>query len=58
MFIRNGAIYLTRRKTLLSNSYKGNVCMGLVMPNERSINIDTLHDFEYAEWMYQKKVMK
>ena len=58
MFIRNGAIYLTRRKTLLAKSYKGDVCMGLVMPNERSINIDTLHDFEYAAWMYQKKVMK
>ena len=55
MYIRNGAIYLTKRETLLNNSYKGNDCCGLVMPYERSINIDTLTDFEYAEWVSSKK---
>ncbi len=54
MYIRNGAIYLTRRKTLLSNSYKGKKCMAYVMPEIRSSNIDTLHDFDLAEWMYNK----
>tara|TARA_Y100000385_G_C13053302_1_gene620841 strand:- start:40 stop:726 length:687 start_codon:yes stop_codon:yes gene_type:complete len=55
MYIRNGAIYLTKRETLLNNSYKGNDCFGLVMPTERSINIDTLTDFEYTEWVSSKK---
>ena len=55
MYIRNGAIYLTKRETLLNNSYKGTDCFGLVMPSERSINIDTLTDFEYAEWVSSKK---
>lgn len=54
MYIRNGAIYLTRRETLLNNSYKGRVCMALVMPQQRSANIDTLHDFDYAEWIWNK----
>ncbi len=54
MYIRNGAIYLTKRDTLLSGSYKGKSCMALVMPQHRSCNIDTLHDFDYAEWVYNK----
>lgn len=56
MYIRNGAIYLTKRDTLLANSYKGKTCHALIMPPQRSINIDTLHDFDYAEWMYQKYI--
>lgn len=54
MFIRNGAIYLTKRDVLLEGTYKGESCAALVMPDERSINIDTLFDFEYAEWLYNK----
>jgi CMP-N-acetylneuraminic acid synthetase len=54
MYIRNGAIYLTRRGTLLANSYKGKYCMALVMPQNRSVNIDTRQDFEYAEWIFEK----
>lgn len=54
MYIRNGAIYLTKRDVLLNNSYKGNKCMALIMPQQRSANIDTIEDFELAEWMYNK----
>lgn len=54
MYIRNGAIYLTKRDTLLQHSYKGNLCMALIMPQQRSVNIDTLNDFEEAEWIYQR----
>jgi CMP-N-acetylneuraminic acid synthetase len=54
MYIRNGAIYLTRKKTLLSKSYKGEKCLAYEMPEERSANIDNLHDFDYAEWLYTK----
>lgn len=58
MYIRNGAIYLTKRATLLTKSYKGKICMALVMPEERSVNIDTLNDFEEAEWIYQRYLSK
>ncbi|HLT71723.1 MAG TPA: acylneuraminate cytidylyltransferase family protein [Cyclobacteriaceae bacterium] len=54
MYIRNGAIYLTRRDVLLGGSYKGNDCRALIMPPERSVNIDSIHDFEYAEWVHSK----
>lgn len=54
MYIRNGAIYLTRKKTLLSKSFKGEKCLAYVMPEERSANIDNLHDFDYAEWLYSR----
>jgi CMP-N,N'-diacetyllegionaminic acid synthase len=54
MYVRNGAIYLTRRDVLLSGSFKGKDCRGLIMPVERSINIDTPRDFRYAEWLRQE----
>jgi CMP-N,N'-diacetyllegionaminic acid synthase len=52
MYIRNGAIYLSRRETLLTRSFKGNKSMAYIMPAIRSVNIDTLSDFQYAEWQY------
>ncbi|MCG9881355.1 MAG: acylneuraminate cytidylyltransferase family protein [Bacteroidia bacterium] len=54
MFIRNGAIYLTRKITLLKKSYKGEKCLAYEMPGERSVNIDNMQDFEYAEWLHSK----
>lgn len=51
MYIKNGAIYLTRRAVLLSNSFKGRDCRALVMPAERSVNIDSPMDFRFAEWL-------
>ena len=54
IFIKNGAIYLTRRATILKNSFKGNDCRALIMPPEISANIDSVHDFRYAEWLYEE----
>jgi CMP-N-acetylneuraminic acid synthetase len=51
MVIKNGAIYLVRRETLLAGSFKGRDCRGYLMPPERSANIDTLSDLRYAEWL-------
>jgi len=55
MYIRNGAIYLTRRKTLLNASFKGQKCLAYIMSSENSVNIDTVQDFEYAKWIYYNK---
>jgi len=55
MYIRNGAIYLTRRNILLNASFKGEKCLAYEMSYEDSINIDTLQDFEYAKWIYNNK---
>ena len=50
MYIRNGAIYLTRTEILRSKSFKGKDCRALIMPSQRSVNIDTLEDFRFAQW--------
>ena len=50
VYIRNGAIYATTRQSLLeSSSLSGSNCRAYVMPYERSINIDTIHDLELAK---------
>lgn len=55
MYIRNGAIYLVRRNTLIiNNSLKGRKSLAYLMPPERSINIDTFEDFEKAEELMSK----
>jgi CMP-N,N'-diacetyllegionaminic acid synthase len=56
MYIRNGAIYLTKSDVILNRSYKGNKCMALLMPNSRSINIDTETDFKLAEWTLKNDI--
>ncbi len=51
MYIRNGAVYATRRDVLLGGSFKGKDSRAWIMPAERSVNIDTLDDFAHAEWL-------
>ncbi|MBX7115822.1 MAG: acylneuraminate cytidylyltransferase family protein [Myxococcaceae bacterium] len=55
MYLRNGAIYLTRRATLRSGSFKGQDCRAWVMPEERSVNIDTARDFQHAELLLKEQ---
>lgn len=51
-YMRNGAIYLTRRDTLMENdSIWGHVIRPYVMPEERSVSIDSELDFRLAEVM-------
>ena len=56
MYIRNGAVYLTKSDVILNRSYKGNKCMALLMPNSRSLNIDTETDFKLAEWTLKNDI--
>jgi CMP-N-acetylneuraminic acid synthetase len=50
VYIRNGALYLTKRSVLLEdNSFTGRDCRAYVMPVERSVNIDEVHDVFLAE---------
>jgi len=52
----NGAIYLTRRDVLMnSNSLYGKRILPMIMPNERSVDIDTEFDFRFAEFLQQQK---
>lgn len=49
VYIRNGAIYLTRRHTLERGSLVGDRCLAYEMPTSRSLNIDTPDDVALAQ---------
>jgi CMP-N-acetylneuraminic acid synthetase len=51
-YMRNGAIYLTRRDVLMKhNSIWGRIIRPYIMPPQRSVNIDSELDFKLAEIM-------
>ncbi|KJS01674.1 MAG: hypothetical protein VR65_07950 [Desulfobulbaceae bacterium BRH_c16a] len=52
-YIRNGAIYITRKNILLSGSIRGKKCRPHIMSPERSVNIDDEIDFLFAETLLQ-----
>jgi CMP-N-acetylneuraminic acid synthetase len=55
-YMRNGAIYLTRRENLMErNSIWGDFIRPYVMPEERSVNVDSELDFLLAEFMLNKR---
>ncbi|NDD00062.1 acylneuraminate cytidylyltransferase family protein [bacterium] len=51
MYIRNGAIYLTGVNDLKNRTFKGAKSRALVMPRERSLNIDSEFDLFIARAM-------
>lgn len=55
MYLRNGAIYLTRAAVLAGGSFKGVDSRAWIMPPERSVNIDGPDDFELAEWLVDRR---
>jgi CMP-N-acetylneuraminic acid synthetase len=55
-YVRNGAIYLTRRDVLMErNSIWGEFIRPYVMPPERSVNVDSELDLQLAELMLQSR---
>jgi CMP-N-acetylneuraminic acid synthetase len=58
-YMRNGAIYLTRRDCLVEkNSIWGEVIRPYIMPEERSVNIDSELDFKLAEFLLTERGVK
>jgi CMP-N,N'-diacetyllegionaminic acid synthase len=56
-YVRNGAIYLTRRDVLMEqNSIWGEFIRPYVMPAERSVNVDSELDLKLAELMLKANV--
>jgi CMP-N,N'-diacetyllegionaminic acid synthase len=52
----NGAIYFTRRDVLMQEgSFYGGCPRPLIMPAERSVDIDTQLDFDMAEFLYRRQ---
>lgn len=55
LYIPNGAVYVTRRDVLMNEKrIYGKDCRAFIMPTGRSIDIDTLEDFKYAEFCLGK----
>ena len=55
-YIRNGAVYLTRRDIIMNaNSIWGKVIRPYVMPPERSVNIDGELDLKLAEALIRER---
>lgn len=50
VYIRNGAIYLSRKDVVVSGRMVGKDCRAYVMPENRSINIDGPADLAAAEY--------
>jgi len=57
VYIRNGAIYLVRRDVIIKQSQLiGTMCLGYVMGDIQSVNIDAPIDLMVAELLLKKKV--
>lgn len=56
-FVLNGALYLASRDFLLSKqAFIHEDTVGYVMPAERSVDIDTLLDWQWAEFLMEKLI--
>jgi len=51
VYVRNCAVYASRRRVIDSGQVIGDDCRGYVMPPERSLDINDELDFEFAEFM-------
>jgi CMP-N,N'-diacetyllegionaminic acid synthase len=55
VYIRNGAIYATRRNTLMiENTFTGDDTRAYIMSSERSVNIDTPQDLLLAKRYFEE----
>lgn len=56
IYIRNGAVYAVRRYVLMEqDTMIGQVCRPYVMPESRSVNVDSRLDFLMAELLLRKE---
>ncbi|HZZ72315.1 MAG TPA: acylneuraminate cytidylyltransferase family protein [Pirellulales bacterium] len=54
LYVRNCAVYVTRRNVLDSGSILGSDSRGYVMPRERSVDINDPFDLELAEFLFAR----
>lgn len=55
VFKRNAAIYLTKTSLLMAGNLFGERSYAHVMPQERSVDINTPLDFEFADYLMKRK---
>ena len=54
-YFPNGAIYIIRRDLIKKRSYISDNSYAYIMDKRKSIDIDTIEDFEYAEFLLKNK---
>ena len=54
LYVRNCSVYVSRRHVIENNEVIGSDCRAYVMPQERSIDINSELDFAFAEFMLQR----
>jgi CMP-N,N'-diacetyllegionaminic acid synthase len=55
VFVLNGAIFLVKTEVILNGSWYGNECYPIIMPQERSIEIDSQFDFYLSDLIMKDK---
>jgi CMP-N,N'-diacetyllegionaminic acid synthase len=58
IFVRNGAVYVTRRDVVESGRVVSDDQRGYIMPADRSVDLNTELDMKLAEWLLQKRVTR
>ncbi|MBU2896866.1 cytidylyltransferase domain-containing protein [Vibrio hepatarius] len=54
-FFPNGAVYVFKAGLIRSGKYHNNKTFPYIMPRERSVDIDTQDDFDYANFLLSKR---
>lgn len=54
-YLPNGSVFVLSYEKLLSRDFYGPETYGFEMPRERSVDIDSIDDFEYAEFLMGKR---
>lgn len=54
----NGAIYIFKKELIETENYYSSKSFAYVMDRNNSVDIDTIDDFEYAEWLFYKNKRK
>lgn len=55
VYLRNGAVYATRREVIDAGALVGRDCRGWVMPSDRSVNIDAPNDLIVADQLLRRR---
>lgn len=54
LYVRNCAVYVTRRTVVERDRILGDDCRGYVMPRERSVDINEWVDYQFARFLWQQ----
>lgn len=57
IYVRNCSVYVSRTEVIKSGKIIGEHCLGYLMPRERSVDINDIVDFSFAEFL-KKEMLK